>query len=126
MLPGEEPGKDGSDAEDVPVDARVHRGVILVVRVEDPVESAAGESDLALHEVDAQLSRQGGILLDGVPADVIQLSGRRRLHVVDADAAVGEEAVLGALARDELAADDRLGEEVRHRRVPISEILNGR
>ena len=48
------------------------------------------------------------------------------LCVVDADAAVGEEAVLGALARDELAADDRLGEEVRHRRVPISEILNGR
>ena len=45
------------------------------------------------------------------------------LNVVDADAAVGEEAVLGALARDQLAADDRLREEVRDRRVPVAEVL---
>ena len=49
LLPGEEPGKDRSDAEDVSVDARVDRGVVLVVRVEDPVEAAAGEGHLALH-----------------------------------------------------------------------------
>ena len=71
LLPREEPGKDRSDAQDVSVDARVDRGVALVVRVEDPVEAAAGEGDLTLHEVDAELSRQGGVFLHGVPADVV-------------------------------------------------------
>ena len=120
LLPGEKPGKDRSDADNISVDTRVHRGVVLVVRVEDPVEAAAGEGDLALHEVDAELSRQGGVVLHGVPADVVQLSGRRRLHVVDADAAVGEQAVLGSLALDALGL-----EEARYGRVcvPVSQVL---
>ena len=67
MLPGEEPGKHRSDAQDIAVDARVHRRVVLVVGVEDPVEAAAGEGDLTLHEVDAELSRKGGVLLQSVP-----------------------------------------------------------
>ena len=46
------------------------------------------------------------------------------LHVVDADAAVGEEAVLGALAADLSAG--LLREEVGHRRVPVAEVLEGR
>ena len=73
-----------------------------------------------LHEVDAELSRQGGGVLGGVPADVVQLSGRRRLHVVDADAAVGEQAVLGSLALDALGL-----EEARYGRVcvPVSQVL---
>ena len=66
MLPGEEPGKHRSDAQDIPVDARVHRRVVLVVGVEDPVEAAAGEGDLTLHEVDAELSREGGVLLQRI------------------------------------------------------------
>ena len=46
------------------------------------------------------------------------------LDVVDADAAVGEEAVLGALAAD--SCSSLLWEEVRHGRVPVAEVLNGR
>ena len=66
MLPGEEPGKHRSDAQDIAVDARVHRRVVLVVGVEDPVEAAAGEGDLTLHEVDAEFSREGGVLLQRI------------------------------------------------------------
>ena len=43
------------------------------------------------------------------------------LDVVDADAAVGEEAVLGALATDLSAG--KLREEVGHRRVPVAQVL---
>ena len=46
------------------------------------------------------------------------------LYVVDADAAVGEEAVLGALAAD--GCSGLLREEVGHGRVPVAEILHGR
>ena len=63
LLPGEKPGKDRSDAYNISVDTRVHRRVVVVVCVEDPVEAAAGEGDLTLHEVDTELSRQGGVLL---------------------------------------------------------------
>ena len=46
------------------------------------------------------------------------------LDVVDADAAVGEEAVLGALAAD--SCSSLLWEEVRHGRVPVAEVLHRR
>ena len=57
---------------------------------------------------------------------VIQIYGHiwSDLDVVDADAAVGEEAVLGALAAD--SCSSLLWEEVRHGRVPVAEVLHRR